>query len=111
MCARTELDRHAKEFYEAMGIQLQTFEEANRILVLLPKVRLPGGLFRIDKTDVLFITDHQYPFSPMDMFWTEIEVVLPDGSIPARRRFDRTLFEPPMASVQLASEQRLEPVR
>ena len=46
------------------------------------RVPLPPGRFRIDATDVLFLADQQYPLSALDMFWTELGVVRPDGSIP-----------------------------
>ena len=53
-----------------------------QIFVLLEKVQLPTGTYRPDRSDVLFITDQQYPVSAMDMFWTEVDVVRPDGSVP-----------------------------
>ena len=44
---------------------------------------VPAGTYRVNNTDVLFITDTMYPLSAMDMFWTDPAVVRPDGSIPA----------------------------
>ena len=82
MSALDELEKHAVGLHEATGITAQLISEGSRIFILLPKVRLPFGLFQIEETDVLFITDQQYPFSAMDMFWTENDVVRPDGSIP-----------------------------
>jgi hypothetical protein len=82
MSALQELEKHAVGLQEATGIIAQLIPEDSRIFVLLPKVQLPSGLLRVDQTDVLYITDQQYPFSAMDMFWTEVDVVRPDGSIP-----------------------------
>ncbi|HXG08681.1 MAG TPA: E2/UBC family protein [Gemmataceae bacterium] len=77
-----ELQEHAKELTETTGVQVEIVEEGSRVFVLLRKVRLPPGLFRVGETDILFITDQQYPLSALDMFWTEVDVVRPDGSIP-----------------------------
>lgn len=82
MSALDELRKHAEGLKEAAGITAQVIPEDSRIFVLIPKIQLPSGLFRMQETDVLFITNQQYPFSAMDMFWTEIDLVRPDGSIP-----------------------------
>jgi hypothetical protein len=50
--------------------------------VVLHAVPLPPGAYRVATTDVLFLTDLQYPLSAMDMFWTELDVVRTDGSVP-----------------------------
>jgi len=83
MSAFDELKKHAEEFREATGINFQLLPEGSRIFILLEKVPLPSGLFRVKETDVLYIADQQYPFSAMDMFWTEVDVVRPDGAIPS----------------------------
>ena len=49
-------------------------------IVLLKTYRLPDGKAKVQSTDVLFIADTQYPLSSMDMFWTDLEVMRPDGS-------------------------------
>lgn len=82
MSASDELERHAKALRAATGLKVDVLEEGDRLLVLIQKTPLPPGLFRVNQTDVLFLTDRQYPFSAMDMFWTEVDVVRPDGSIP-----------------------------
>lgn len=76
------IERHAQELSRVSGLKVDVLEEDGRLHVLLYSVVLPVGLFRIDVTDVLFITDQQYPLSALDMFWTELEVVLPDGRVP-----------------------------
>lgn len=84
MSALEELHKHASELSEAIGIPAEVVEEVGtqRVFVLLSKVPLPSGVFRVDQTDVLFIGDRLYPLSAMDMFWTGVEVVRPDGSAP-----------------------------
>lgn len=82
MAVPDELQRHADEFAEIVGIQPQFVEEGARIFVLLPSVPLPRNLFKVDTTDMLFITDRQYPVSSLDMFWVDLDVINPDGSVP-----------------------------
>lgn len=83
MSALEELRRHADELEAAAGVRVQVVDGGGQIFVVLCKVPLPAGAYRIDRTDVLFIADHQYPLSAMDMFWTEVEVRKIDGSVPA----------------------------
>ncbi len=83
MSALEELRRHADELEAAAGIRSQLVDSGPQIFVILQKVPLPAATYRADTADVLFITDHQYPLSAMDMFWTEVDVVRSDGSVPA----------------------------
>ena len=80
MSAREELEKHAGELLENTGIKAEIVEEQNRIFVILTKVPLPAGCANVACTDVLFITDTQYPLSAMDMFYTEVEVVRANGT-------------------------------
>src|SRR5258708_14362198 len=82
MSAIEELRKHAREMTEAAGITVNLVEEGTKIFVVLAQVRLPGKAFRLDVTDMLFQTDQMYPLSAMDMFWTELEVVRADGTVP-----------------------------
>jgi hypothetical protein len=77
-----ELRDHAKELSEAVGVVAEIIEREQRVYVLLRKVRLPVGVFKQAETDLLFITDYQYPLSALDMFWVEPGVVRADGSVP-----------------------------
>jgi len=81
MSAKEILELHAKELSESVGLNAEVLQEGNRLFVLIHKYPLPLGVSKVEHTDVLFITDTQYPLSAMDMFWTEVEVVKPDGSI------------------------------
>lgn len=82
MSAMEQLRSHAEEVTAATGVVVELREEGTRILVLLPKVCIPGKGFSPDASDVLFIADQMYPLSAMDMFWTEPEVIRSDGTVP-----------------------------
>lgn len=80
MAARDELEKHAKELSNSTGLKAEIIDQGNRLFVVLSKVTLQAGSARVTSTDVLFIADTQYPLSAMDMFWTEVDVVRPDGT-------------------------------
>lgn len=77
---------------EATGLTVDLLEEPGRVGIVLRQAPLPPGLFRVATTDVLFLTDQQYPLSALDMFWTDLEVVRPDGSIPRNADSVETYF-------------------
>jgi hypothetical protein len=77
-----ELRDHARELSEVVGVVVDIIERDQRVYVLLSKVRLPVGVFKQVETDLLCITDYQYPLSALDMFWVEVGVVRADGSVP-----------------------------
>ena len=82
--ALLKLREHASELTELTGIDVEIAEQApTRIFVVLKTVTLPVDAFRLAHSDVLFVADYQYPTSALDMFWTELDVVGADGSIPA----------------------------
>jgi hypothetical protein len=82
--ALLKLREHSAELTELTGIEVHLSEESpTRIYVVLKQVQLPASAFRLVHSDILFITDYQYPTSALDMFWTELDVVRPDGSTPA----------------------------
>jgi hypothetical protein len=76
------LRTHAAELEKVAGFKVTVVEEGQRLYVLIEKVPLPCGGFQVDLTDVLVMTDNQYPYSAMDMFWTELGVLLKDGRVP-----------------------------
>lgn len=81
MSAIDLLTKHLAELKKVTGIEGRVVEQGSQVFVLLDAVPLPAGVARVHETKVLFITDHQYPLSAMDMFWVEVEVLRPDGSI------------------------------
>lgn len=82
MSATDLLHEHLAELTASVGVSGEVVEADSRLYLVLSKVELPSGVFRIPRSDVLFMTDAQYPLSAMDMFWTEIEVVRADGTVP-----------------------------
>lgn len=83
MTGSPELGRHAAEFTQATGLEVLVQEEGGRVLVLIHDAPLPADCFRVRSSDLLFVTDSQYPMSALDMFWTDLEVVRPNGDVPA----------------------------
>jgi hypothetical protein len=81
MAAKDLLETHAKELAGVTGLVIDVIQECERLFILLHDYRLPQGVSKVHKTDVLFIGDFQYPLSAMDMFWTDVAVVRPDGSL------------------------------
>src|ERR1700690_3022065 len=82
MSAIETLRKHAEEVREVPGIEVALTEDGQRIDVVLSKIHIPGNAFRLQESNVLFHTDPLYPLSAMDMFWTELELVRSDGSVP-----------------------------
>lgn len=81
--AGNELRRHADELAREAEVQVDIEEDGAQRFVILRDLPLPPDAYQVATSDVLFVTDAQYPVSAMDMFWTDLEVLLPDGSIPA----------------------------
>lgn len=78
-----ELERHIVEFEAATGLAASASEESGQVFIVIDKAPLPPGCYRIERSDLLFIGDAQYPMSSLDMFWTELDVVRVNGDIPA----------------------------
>jgi nuclear transport factor 2 (NTF2) superfamily protein len=81
MTSKETLGQHAQELTQSTGAATEVLQEGNRLFVVLHKYHLPLNTAKVESTDVLFVADTQYPLSAMDMFWTEPEVVRPDGSV------------------------------
>ena len=81
--ALEELRRHADELTERTGIRVDLEQEGAQVFAILRDVTLPPRAYQVATSDVLFVTDSQYPLSAMDMFWTDPAVVRPDGSVGA----------------------------
>lgn len=75
---------HLAELTAATGVTGEVLEqpEGMQLYIVLHDVPLPAGVFAVETTTLLFITDKQYPLSAMDMFWTDLDVVRADGTIP-----------------------------
>jgi len=81
MSTKGILDKHAEELAAVTSLRVDVVEQSDRLFVIIHDYYLPNRLSKVEKTDVFFITDFQYPFSAMDMFWTDVDVVRPDGSL------------------------------
>jgi hypothetical protein len=77
-----ELQTDVEELETYSRIAIETTVVGQQVLLVLRSVPLPPGAYRVKETDVLLITDTQYRLSALDMFWTEPEVVLPNGAVP-----------------------------
>ena len=77
-----ELLDDVNEFKRITGLDAVVIPEENRIFVHIKQAPLPANRYRIERTDILFITDFQYRLSAMDMFWVDPDVVRPDGQVP-----------------------------
>jgi hypothetical protein len=80
--ALEELRRHAGELAQDAGVAVDIEQQGAQVLVILRDLALPAGAYNMTSSDVLFITDAQYPLSAMDMFWTDVGLLRADGSVP-----------------------------
>jgi hypothetical protein len=78
-----ELRHHARELAENAGVEVDVEQVGAQVFVILRSFRLPPGSYNVETSDILFITDVQYPLSAMDMFWTDPALLRRDGSVPA----------------------------
>lgn len=62
------------------GLEVEVHQAVNRLFAAVKGYPLPEAVANVSATDVLFIADTQYPLSAMDMFWTDLDVLRPDGS-------------------------------
>jgi len=83
MVETSELAKHVEEFEATTGLKVHVHDGIGQVYIVIDKAPLPSSCYRLDKTDVLFVGDAQYPMSALDMFWTELEVIRENGEIPA----------------------------
>ena len=80
--ALEELRADVAELEAVTGIAVEMNVVGLQVFVVLRQVVLSPQAYRVAFTDVLFITDQQYRLSALDMFWTDLDVVRADGSVP-----------------------------
>lgn len=68
------LQDHAAELGVHTGCPVEVVQSADRIYVVVRQARLPEGTYTKNRSDVLMITDFQYPMAAMDMFFMEEDV-------------------------------------
>ena len=76
------LQADAEELSSITGCEVRLDASDGRIFVVVTGVRLPAGTYVRDRSDVLLLTDFQYPMSAMDMFYMEPEVQPCAGPVP-----------------------------
>src|SRR5712692_9145074 len=69
------------EELRSSGLTIDVIEDGNRCYLVFRDFVLPD-CYQPGKTDVMVMADYLYPQSPLDMFWTEPHVTLPNGQYP-----------------------------
>jgi hypothetical protein len=85
MSGAEQLKTDLAEFTEQTGITgtvMEAGQEPVQLLCILHGVLVPDTKFSKGLTDILFLTDTNYPGSAMDMFWTDADLTLTGGGIP-----------------------------
>jgi len=82
MTALEQIQQDLAEFTKQYGLKGEILHNDSQILCVLRVVPTPNGKFTHPSTNILFQTDRNYPLSAMDMFWTDKDLVLADGSNP-----------------------------
>ncbi len=77
------LEEDAEELRAATGLDVELTPDGTQIFVVIKQVPLPPGAFKVKTSDILFVTDQQYRYSALDMFWAEESVLRADGGLPA----------------------------
>jgi Prokaryotic E2 family E len=76
------LRRHAAELRLALARDVHVHREGDRVYVVVVDVQLPGDRFAIGESDLLIMSDLDYPNSALDMFYLEPEAVRAGGGAP-----------------------------
>lgn len=74
--------RRDLERLEASGLDPEAIEDGSRAYVRFCRYRLPGSIYNKPLTNLLVLTLSSYPKAGLDMFWTDHDLTLPDGSAP-----------------------------
>jgi hypothetical protein len=76
------LQADAGELGRITGYPVELHRNGTQVFVIVRSVSLPNGIYTQATSDVLLITDVQYPTSAMDMFYMEESVHHAPGAIP-----------------------------
>jgi hypothetical protein len=66
----------------ALGYAVSVEFVGSQVLVVVHGAKLPAGVYSATVSDVLMVTDSQFPSSALDMFWMEPHITLADSSVP-----------------------------
>ena len=64
------------------GFAFEYIEDGERIYMQFSNFPLPTGVYNMETTDLLIFTTTGYPCAGFDMFWTDPELALKDGTVP-----------------------------
>lgn len=81
-----QLQEDADELGRVTGYPVELHPEGNQICVVVSGVSLPPGTYTQETSNVLLLTDFQYPMSAMDMFYMEETVHHLGKAIPPHAR-------------------------
>lgn len=76
-----ELQNHV-DTLSKMGYVLEFREQTPQILILFHSFPLPNGIYNKTHTELLVFTTAEYPNAGFDMFWTDQDLTLVNGSVP-----------------------------
>lgn len=76
------LQRDAAELSQEVGCAVRLLREGRQVLVIVQAAALPPGHYNHATSDILMITDVQYPASAIDMFYLEKHIALNGQAIP-----------------------------
>ncbi|MCC6269499.1 MAG: hypothetical protein IT300_18230 [Dehalococcoidia bacterium] len=65
--------------------EVQVARSGAQLFAVVKAAQLPPATYTTTRSDVLLISDVQYPVSAMDMFWMEEPVKLADGTVPSHQ--------------------------
>jgi hypothetical protein len=78
-----QLRRDAEELTQITGCRVELVPNGIQIGIIVKQADLRGGAYSKLRSDVLMLTDYQYPMSAMDMLYMEPDVQYASGPIPA----------------------------
>jgi hypothetical protein len=64
------------------GYQVELKEETPHIFVLFHNFQLPKGIYNKSHTELFVFTTPEYPNAGFDMFWTDPDLTLANGTAP-----------------------------
>lgn len=70
------------ETLRLQGHNISLTEDSNWVSVVFHEYPVPAG-FSKKETNLLIRAQQSYPNSNLDMFWTDVDLVLEDGRVPA----------------------------
>lgn len=70
------------EALRRVGYKISFSEDGNWVSVIIHEYPVPDG-FSKQETNLLIRAQQSYPNSKLDMFWSDVDLVLENGAVPA----------------------------